>query len=333
MADQKLWYKVWTSILSDPDFALMPIADIGRWVLLGAAIALSGTNGSLRIPRLRYLTNLLRCVNDDGDPYDEETIEMLMNFPHILVSESPISWLHGRGKKPVSNGAIWRCDELLNGRGANSCVAGVSNTGLPVCEMFKEWCINAFDFYVTYENWTKYQGDSRKLVRGEKVPIRGEERRGEEKRVQEERKDPASQGLKESGARPFGPTELCSAWNQAAKKLGLSEASLTDSRKAKAKVRLQEHPEETWWNQVFKKLAESPFALGKGEGGWKMNFDKLASNDTVATKILEGDYANVKGKSASLDFGGGSAPPGKVQDGGTDYGAAIRAKMQTVRKK
>ena len=50
MADQKKWFKVWTSILSNANFAEMSLEDIGRWTLLGAAIALDGDKGTLEIP-------------------------------------------------------------------------------------------------------------------------------------------------------------------------------------------------------------------------------------------------------------------------------------------
>ena len=147
MADQKRWFKVWTTILHDPDFRTMPVEDVGRWVLLGALIAAHGDYGGVRIPRLRYLTELFKCQDEEGSPNDSESIEVLENFPHIIISERPIRWPHGRHKLPVSEGVSWRCGQVLTGRCG---------------QVFEEWCRELTNFYVTFENWDKYQHDGSK---------------------------------------------------------------------------------------------------------------------------------------------------------------------------
>ena len=50
MADHKKWFKVWTSILSDPDFELMPLEDWGRWLKLCSLAALHGVTGNVTMP-------------------------------------------------------------------------------------------------------------------------------------------------------------------------------------------------------------------------------------------------------------------------------------------
>lgn len=50
MADQKKWFKVWTSIVANGAFAEMSLEDIGRWTLLGALTALDGDKGILSVP-------------------------------------------------------------------------------------------------------------------------------------------------------------------------------------------------------------------------------------------------------------------------------------------
>ncbi len=61
MADQKRWFKVWTSILDNPEFKEMSLEDIGRWLLLGASTALNGDEGRLEVPgNGRHLCDLLR---------------------------------------------------------------------------------------------------------------------------------------------------------------------------------------------------------------------------------------------------------------------------------
>ena len=66
MADQKRWFKVWNSILTDPTFLITPLDNIGRWVLLGALISLHGKNGRLAIER-EALKQILRLKNDNAD--------------------------------------------------------------------------------------------------------------------------------------------------------------------------------------------------------------------------------------------------------------------------
>ena len=64
MADQKRWFKVWTSILDDPHFQELSLEDIGRWTLVGAMLAGVGSGGRLRSPAgARRLREVLRTDN------------------------------------------------------------------------------------------------------------------------------------------------------------------------------------------------------------------------------------------------------------------------------
>lgn len=47
MGDNLKWFKVWTSILSDPGFSMLTFEDWGRWLKLVALIAAHGKNGTL----------------------------------------------------------------------------------------------------------------------------------------------------------------------------------------------------------------------------------------------------------------------------------------------
>ncbi len=49
MSDNKKWFKVWGSILVDPAMAGLTLADMGRWVRLGAYISTVGNRGKLTI--------------------------------------------------------------------------------------------------------------------------------------------------------------------------------------------------------------------------------------------------------------------------------------------
>lgn len=55
MADNKKWFKVWTSILTDPDFDDLHNQTIGAWLRLGAIVALLGENGKITLSRTQFL--------------------------------------------------------------------------------------------------------------------------------------------------------------------------------------------------------------------------------------------------------------------------------------
>ena len=62
MADQKRWFKVWTSIISDDDFdpaRIGGLLGLGRFAMLGAYTALHGTRGTLEV----MPDTLLRLTN------------------------------------------------------------------------------------------------------------------------------------------------------------------------------------------------------------------------------------------------------------------------------
>ena len=49
MADNKRWFKVWTSILIDQHMMTLNMEDKGIWITLGALVAHNGEKGSLKI--------------------------------------------------------------------------------------------------------------------------------------------------------------------------------------------------------------------------------------------------------------------------------------------
>ncbi len=65
MGDNKRWFKVWNSILTDPSFMDLPLEQLGRWVLLGALLCLHGENGKITLSK-DSLYSLLRVKNDNG---------------------------------------------------------------------------------------------------------------------------------------------------------------------------------------------------------------------------------------------------------------------------
>ena len=64
MADHKKWFKVWTSLLTDPEFDDMPNWCIGVWVRLGALVAQHGENGKLSLSKQQFLKRANITEND-----------------------------------------------------------------------------------------------------------------------------------------------------------------------------------------------------------------------------------------------------------------------------
>lgn len=77
MADQGVWFKLWTSALGDPDLDNLDIADFGRWAKLGTYIKAQGTSGTLVLrPPSRTLCSKLQVKHFD------ELIAAFHRFPH-----------------------------------------------------------------------------------------------------------------------------------------------------------------------------------------------------------------------------------------------------------
>lgn len=85
MADLKRWFKVWTSVLEDPDFTNLALEDRGRWIGLGALTALVGDQGVLTISApARRLCQVLEVTDLD------EAIMTLRRLPNIMIEEGQI---------------------------------------------------------------------------------------------------------------------------------------------------------------------------------------------------------------------------------------------------
>lgn len=165
MADQKRWFKVWTSILLDPGMNSLELADVGRWVRLGALAAAVGDRGQLSFPAAG---DGLVATLKVGDLIEAKRV--LARLPNLVLSDAPVAWPHGHGKALVCAGAAWRGGQPANGR---------------CSDPFEEWCTRYATFFVTFENWNKYQDDTTAAERGKRLRSkrRGEEKRGEEKRI------------------------------------------------------------------------------------------------------------------------------------------------------
>ncbi len=75
MADQKRWFKVWTTIITDPSFLSLPLHSVARWTILGAWIASHGENGSIQAPE----TSIRSILRIPGEMLIESALKMVPN--------------------------------------------------------------------------------------------------------------------------------------------------------------------------------------------------------------------------------------------------------------
>jgi hypothetical protein len=114
MADNGKWFKVWTSILADPDFQALSLEQMARWVLLGAMTKLVGTRGVLTLPPgppPRHLAELLRCPPADLDA-------VLNALPNVSVRESQNR--HGARAVTFANWVKYQEDYTMAARAKKS---------------------------------------------------------------------------------------------------------------------------------------------------------------------------------------------------------------------
>ena len=82
MADQKKWFKVWTTILLDPHHMNMSIQNVGRWTRLGALMVSQGDNGKLSLtPPAKAFCLAMECDTFEG------AIDALKVLPNVQIEE------------------------------------------------------------------------------------------------------------------------------------------------------------------------------------------------------------------------------------------------------
>ena len=117
MADNKKWFKIWTTILTDPHLFTIPLEDFARWFILGALMATHGTGGSITVSK-KQLCNLFRSDNDNDMKNslnnmpnitwsnDNDTITVIMNkWSKYQVDSNTYERLVKHRKKVNDNGA------------------------------------------------------------------------------------------------------------------------------------------------------------------------------------------------------------------------------------
>src|SRR3990167_2483086 len=159
MADQKRWFKVWTTLATDPAFIDSNLSDIGRWILLGSWVAEHGNNGMITASENAFRK---RLRIDNGD----DTKSVILRLPNI-------EFLDAQNVHPNDNKMITK-------------VITKVKSEVP----FEEGKKDNDKFTVIIKNWAKYQKDStsyERLKRWRKKQndngVRGEEKRREEKSI------------------------------------------------------------------------------------------------------------------------------------------------------
>lgn len=83
MSDNKKWFKVWATILLDPQFRNLSISDVGRWCKLGALMVSQGENGMLILyPPAKAFVFDLECTSFD------DAVSALKRLPNVRVEMS-----------------------------------------------------------------------------------------------------------------------------------------------------------------------------------------------------------------------------------------------------
>lgn len=90
---------------------------------------------------------------------------------------------------------------------------------------------------------------------------------------------------------PIDPVKIVDKWNMFAKSVGIPVVlKITDSRKKHVLSRFTEKDFD--FGKILEAIRGSPFCLGEGSKGWKVDFDFVFASRDNYIKILEGKYAN-----------------------------------------
>ncbi len=89
---------------------------------------------------------------------------------------------------------------------------------------------------------------------------------------------------------PVRPQEIIDAWNSMARRVGLSEIKVLNSKRmVSLKARIRECPDVETWSVALQNIERSKFLRGENDRGWKANFDFLLQPSSF-TKLIEGSY-------------------------------------------
>ena len=276
MADQKRWFKVWTTLATDPAFIDSNLSDIGRWILLGSWVAEHGNNGMITASENAFRK---RLRIDNGD----DTKSVILRLPNI-------EFLDAQNVHPNDNKMITK-------------VITKVKSEVP----FEEGKKDNDKFTVIIKNWAKYQKDStsyERLKRWRKKQndngVRGEENKRRTRGEELLTPTPSSSSPPTWGS----PERLVELYNRLVPPEHPKVTRLTPARRKKARKYLAMFPEERFWTGVFSAIQFSSFLRGlrpaNGHEGFKGDFDWLLTQGKDGTenavKVEEGRYQDAEAR-------------------------------------
>lgn len=90
MADGKQWFKIWTSILTDPHLSSLHNQSVGCWLRLCALMAQHGNNGILTIPQNQLIVtlHLINASQKEIDNIFNELVKLKINISESIKKDN-----------------------------------------------------------------------------------------------------------------------------------------------------------------------------------------------------------------------------------------------------
>ncbi len=201
MADQKHWWKMHSSILTDDKILSLSPADRWAWVALACHVREHGEAGHLEVdPQNQFLAMIFGCS-------PSEILPTILRLPNVLISDKPITWPHGHDKP-------WQCEGIVIVGGTGAKLPGFDPASSRGCDTLEEGRFCNARITLQFKNWNKYAEDnSLERVRKFRANAKCNAYRGEEKRREEKQKrvtplPPSGEGKKSNLHRP----DLFESW-------------------------------------------------------------------------------------------------------------------------
>ena len=103
----------------------------------------------------------------------------------------------------------------------------------------------------------------------------------------------SSEAREKCDSDPSALSPLAEFWNTTCPNLP-AVREMSENRRKKEKLRLEERPDLAEWERIFRMIHESPFCRGNGKTGWRATFDWIIDNPDNVLKVLEGKYGDCK---------------------------------------
>jgi hypothetical protein len=115
---------------------------------------------------------------------------------------------------------------------------------------------------------------------------------------------------------------IMNLWNVICGKVLPKVIECTDRRRQLINVRLDERPDFKFWEELFKRVATTPFLLGDNNRGWKTTFDWVLNPNNLV-KIMEGNWPTTQQ---------GAAPKSQSQTTRGLWGNCKKCKKESLKE-